>query len=257
MSAVANIHAGAQVGEGTVVEPFATIYGDVVIGKNCWIGPGVVLMDGTRIGDNCRIFPGAIIGAIPQDLKFRGEYTLAEIGNNTTIRECVTINRGTDDRKTTKVGDNCLIMAYVHLGHDCLVGNHVVIANSVNLAGHVVIEDWAILEGLVAVQQFVTIGAHSFVAGASLVRKNVPPYIKAAREPLSYVGVNSIGLKRRGFTDQAILNIEDIYRAIYVHNTNVTKALQVVDLEMPASAEKEYILNFIKASEKGIIRGIS
>ncbi len=257
MSAVANIHAGAKIGEGTVVEPFATIYGDVVVGENCWIGPGAVLMDGTRLGDNCKIFPGAVIGAIPQDLKFRGEYTLAEIGNNTTIRECVTINRGTEDRKTTKVGDNCMIMAYVHLGHDCLVGNNVVIANSVNLAGHVVIEDWAILEGMVAVQQFVTVGAHSFVAGASLVRKNVPPYIKAAREPLSYVGVNSIGLKRRGFTDQAILNIEDIYRSIYVHNTNVTKALQVVDLEMPASAEKEYILNFIKASEKGIIRGIS
>lgn len=257
MSAVANIHAGASIGEGTVVEPFATIYGDVIVGKNCWIGPGVVLMDGTRIGDNCRIFPGAIIGAIPQDLKFKGEYTLAEIGNNTTIRECVTINRGTEDRKTTKVGDNCLIMAYVHLGHDCLVGNNVVIANSVNLAGHVIIEDWAILEGLVAVQQFVTIGAHAFVAGASLVRKNIPPYIKAAREPLSYVGVNSIGLKRRGFTDQAIINIEDIYRAIYVHNTNVSKALQVVDLEMPASPEKDYILNFIKASEKGIIRGIS
>ena len=257
MSAVANIHPGAQIGEGTVIEPFATVYDDVIIGKNCWVGPTAVIMPGTRIGDNCRVFPGAVIGAIPQDLKFHGEYTLCEIGNNTTIRECVTINRGTDDRKTTKVGDNCLLMAYVHLGHDCLVGNNVIIANSVNLAGHVVLEDWVILEGMVAIQQFVTVGAHAFVAGASLVRKNVPPYIKAAREPLSYVGVNSIGLKRRGFSDQAIINIEDIYRAIYVHNTNVTKALQVVDLEMPASAEKDYILDFIKRSEKGIIRGIS
>ncbi|MES2629429.1 MAG: acyl-ACP--UDP-N-acetylglucosamine O-acyltransferase [Bacteroidota bacterium] len=257
MSAAAKIHPGAQVGEGTVVEPFATIYDDVIIGKNCWIGPNTVIMPGTRIGDDCRVFPGAVIGAVPQDLKFHGEYTLCEIGNNTTIRECVTINRGTEDRKTTKVGDNCMLMAYVHLGHDCLVGNNVIIANSVNLAGHVVLEDWVILEGMVAIQQFVTVGAHAFVAGASLVRKNVPPYIKAAREPLSYVGVNSIGLKRRGFSDQAIINIEDIYRSIYVHNTNVSKALQVVDLEMPASAEKEYILDFIKRSEKGIIRGIS
>lgn len=257
MSAVANIFPGAQIGEGTVVEAFATVYGDVVIGKDCWIGPGAVIMDGSRIGDGCKIFPGAVIGAVPQDLKYRGEYTTTEIGHNTTIRECVTINRGTADRFTTKVGDNCLLMAYVHLGHDCLVGDNVIIANSVNLAGHVVLEDYVILEGMVAIQQFVTVGAHAFVAGASLVRKNVPPYIKAAREPLSYVGVNSIGLKRRGFTDTQILNIEDIYRAIYVHNTNITKALQVVELEMPTSKEKEVILKFIQASEKGIIRGIS
>ncbi|HEX4887890.1 MAG TPA: acyl-ACP--UDP-N-acetylglucosamine O-acyltransferase [Luteibaculaceae bacterium] len=257
MTSGANIHKGAKIGQGTTVEPFATVYGDVVIGDNCWIGPGAVIMDGTRIGHNCKIFPGAVIGAIPQDLKFRGEYTTAVIGNNTTIREHVTINRGTSDRLTTSVGDHCLIMAYVHLGHDTVVGNHVVIANSVNLAGHVTIEDWVVLEGLVAVQQFVTIGSHAFIAGASLVRKNVPPYIKAAREPLSYVGVNTIGLKRRGFSDQAILNIEDIYRAIYVHNTNVTKALQIVDLEMPNSPEKNHILDFIRSSEKGIIRGVS
>jgi UDP-N-acetylglucosamine acyltransferase len=257
MSQLANIHPGARIGRGTVVEPFATVYGDVEIGENCWIGPNAVIMDGSRLGDGCRVFPGAVIGAIPQDLKFHGEYTLAEIGSNTTIRECVTINRGTEDRKTTKVGNNCLLMAYVHIAHDCLVGDNVVIANSVNVAGHVTIEDWVILEGTVAIQQFVHIGAHAFIAGASLVRKNVPPYIKAAREPLSYAGVNSIGLKRRGFTDQAILNIEDIYRTIYVHNTNVTKALQIVDLEMAQSPEKDHIMDFIKGSEKGIIRGIS
>ncbi len=257
MSELAYIHPDAKIGKGTVIAPFASIYGDVVIGDDCWIGPNAVIMDGSRIGNNCKIFPGAVIGAIPQDLKFHGEYTLAEIGNNNTIRECVTINRGTSDRMTTKVGDNCLLMAYVHIAHDCLVGNNVVIANSVNIAGHVTIEDWVILEGTVAIQQFVTIGAHAFVAGGSMVRKNVPPYIKAAREPLSYAGVNSIGLKRRGFSDQAILNIEDIYRTIYVHNTNISKALKIVDLETPQSQEKERIMDFINTSEKGIIRGIS
>ncbi len=256
MSASANIHPNAKVGEGTVVEPFATVGDDVVIGKNCWIGPSAVIMSGTRIGDNCKIFPGAVIGADPQDLKYRGEYTTVEIGNNTTIREFVTINKGTSDREKTVVGNHCLLMAYVHVAHDCEIGNHTIIANSVNIAGHVIIGDWVVLEGTVAIQQFVKIGDHSFIAGGSLVRKNVPPFIKAAREPLSYVGVNSIGLKRRGFEDASVRAIEDIYRIIYVHNTNVSKALKIVDLEMPISDEKEQILQFIHDSKEGIIRGI-
>ncbi|TXC78365.1 acyl-ACP--UDP-N-acetylglucosamine O-acyltransferase [Luteibaculum oceani] len=257
MSAVANIHPDAKVGKGTVVEPFATIYGDVVIGENCWIGPGAVIMDGARIGNNCRIFPGAVISAIPQDLKYKGEYTTVEIGDNCQIRECVTINKGTTDRDKTVVGNNCLLMAYVHLAHDCLVGNNVIIANSVNVAGHVTIEDHVIVEGSAAIQQFLTLGAHCFIGGGSLVRKNVPPYVKAAREPLSYIGVNSIGLKRRGFEDKEILEIEDIYRLIYVHNNNISKALKIAELEIPASQHKEIILSFINNSEKGIIRGIS
>ena len=212
-------------------------------------------MDGARIGKSCRIFPGAVISAIPQDLKFEGEYTTTVIGDHTTIRECVTINRGTKDKFKTEIGSNCLLMAYVHVAHDCTIGNHCVIANSVNIAGHVEIEDWVILEGTVAVQQFVKIGAHCFIAGGSLVRKNVPPYVKAAREPLSYIGVNSIGLRRRGFSDQAIINIEDIYRTIYVHNTNTSKALKIAELEMPNNAEKDHILNFIRNSDKGIMRG--
>ncbi len=257
MAAVANIHKDAKIGKNTVVEPFATVYGDVVIGENCWIGPGAVIMDGARIGDNCKIFPGAVISAIPQDLKYRGEYTTAEIGNNCTIRECVTINKGTIDRQTTKVGDNCLLMAYVHLAHDCFVGNSVILANSVNVAGHVNIEDHVIIEGAAAIQQFLTIGSHAFIGGGSLVRKNVPPYVKAAREPLSFIGVNTIGLKRRGFQDKEIIEIEDIYRLIYVHNNNISKALKIAELEIPSSPHKELILKFINNSEKGIIRGMS
>lgn len=252
---MANIHPEAKIGPNVIIEPFATIGKDVEIDEGSWIGPGAVIMDGARIGKYCKIFPGAVISAIPQDLKFDGEYTTTVIGDNTTIRECVTINRGTKDRFKTEVGSNCLLMAYVHVAHDCKIGNNCVIANSVNVAGHVEIEDWVILEGTVAIQQFVKIGEHSFIAGGSLVRKNVPPYVKAAREPLSYVGVNSIGLRRRGFSDQSINMIEDIYRTIYVHNTNTSKAIKIAELEMPKSEEKDHILNFIRNSDKGIMRG--
>jgi len=229
ISKLAYIHPDAKLGKNVTVEPFAAVYGDVVIGDGTWIGPNAILMDGARIGKNCRIFPGAVISAIPQDLKFRGEKTTAEIGDGTTVRECVTVNRGTADRERTTVGENSFLMAYVHLAHDCMLGSNVVIANSVNLAGHVTIDDWAILEGNVAVQQFIHIGAHSFVAGASLVRKNVPPYVKAAREPLSYMGVNVVGLRRRGFSDDAVIRIEDIYREIFVCNTNVDRGVQNVE----------------------------
>jgi UDP-N-acetylglucosamine acyltransferase len=257
ISPLAYVHPDAKLGANVVVEPFASIYADVVVGEGTWIGPNAVLMDGTRIGSKCRIFSGAVIGAIPQDLKFAGEYTTAEVGNNTTIRECVTINRGTADRMKTAVGDNCLLMAYVHLAHDCILGNNIVIANSVNLAGHVTIDDWAILEGNVAVQQFIHIGAHSFIAGASLVRKNVPPFVKAAREPLSYVGVNVVGLRRRGYSDEQIARIEDIYREIFVRNTNIERGVQNVEQTLPRSPERGQILDFIRNSPKGIMRGLA
>lgn len=257
ISPLAYVHPDAKLGANVVVEPFASIYADVEVGEATWIGPNAVLMDGTRVGRNCRIFPGAVIGAIPQDLKFAGEYTTAEVGDNTTIRECVTINRGTADRMKTAVGDNCLLMAYVHLAHDCILGNNIVIANSVNLAGHVTIDDWAILEGNVAVQQFIHIGAHSFIAGASLVRKNVPPFVKAAREPLSYVGVNVVGLRRRGYDDAAVARIEDIYREIFVRNSNVDRAVQNVEQTLPRSPERGQILDFIRNSPKGIMRGLA
>jgi UDP-N-acetylglucosamine acyltransferase len=256
MSQLAYIHSGASIGADTVVEPFASIYDDVVIGKNCWIGPNAVIMPGTTIGDNCRIFPGAVIGAVPQDLKYKGEYTTTEIGNNVTIRECVTINKGTTDKMKTSVGDNCLLMAYVHVAHDCQIGKNCIIANSVNIAGHVEIGDFAILEGTVAVQQFVVIGAHCFIAGASLVRKDVPPFVKAAKEPLCYAGVNAIGLKRRNFSDNDIRHIEDIYRILYVQNNNVTKALSIVKSELPQSQFTELITSFVSGSEKGVIKGM-
>ncbi len=257
MNQLSYIHPNAKLGTNVKVEPFSTVYENVEIGEGTWIGPNVTIFPGARIGKNCRIFPGAVIAAIPQDLKFNGEETTVEIGDNTTIRECVTVNRGTTDKMKTAIGSNCLLMAYVHVAHDCIIGNNVIIANSVNLAGHVTIEDYAILEGLVAVQQFVTIGAHTFITGGSLVRKNVPPFTKAAREPLQYIGINSIGLRRRGYTNERVLEIEDIYRTLYIKGHNVSNALVIIEQEAPASAEKEQILNFIRESKDGIMRGLS
>lgn len=257
MSQLSYIHPNAKIGKDVTIEPFSTVYENVEIGDGTWIGPNVTIFQGARIGKNCRIFPGAVISAIPQDLKFKGEDTTVEIGDDTTIRECVTINRGTTDKMKTSIGSNCLIMAYVHIAHDCIIGNNIVIANSVNLAGHVEIEDHTILEGLVAVQQFVKIGAHAFITGGSLVRKNVPPFTKAAREPLQYIGINSVGLRRRGYSNERILEIEDIYRTLYIKGHNVTNALAIIEQEAPASKEKEQILNFIRDSKNGIMRGIS
>jgi UDP-N-acetylglucosamine acyltransferase len=257
MSQLSYIHANAKIGKGVTVEPFSTVYENVEIGDGTWIGPNVTIFPGARIGKNCKIFPGAVISAIPQDLKFKGEETTAEIGDNCIIRECVTINRGTTDKMKTAIGNNCLIMAYAHVAHDCILGNNIILANSVTLAGHVQIDDWAILEGLVAVQQFIRIGAHSFLAGGSLVRKNVPPFTKAAREPLQYIGINSVGLRRRGYSNESVLEIEDIYRTLYVKGLNVVNALAVIEQEAPSSKEKEEILNFIRDSKDGIMRGIS
>jgi UDP-N-acetylglucosamine acyltransferase len=255
ISPLAHVAPGARLGEGVTVEPFAYIAADVTIGAGTWIGPHATVLDGSRVGSDCKIYPGAVIGGLPQDLKYAGENSTAEVGDRTVVRECVTINRGTRDRMSTRVGADCLLMAYTHLAHDAWVGDHVIIANSGNIAGHVTVEDWVIIEGMVGIQQFVTIGQHAFVAGGSLVRKNIPPYIKAAREPLSYIGVNSIGLRRRGFDNDRILRIEDIYRTLYVQNGNMTQAIKVADIELPVSEEKEVILAFIRASDKGIIRG--
>lgn len=257
MKPIANISPEAKIGEGTIIEPFATVYEDVVIGNNCHIGPNAVLYPGTRIGNNVNIYPGAIIGPPSQDLKYRGEYTTTEIGDNTIIREYVTIHKGTTDKMVTKVGKNCLLMANVHIAHDCTIGDNVIIANNTGLSGHVTVGDHAIIEGMVGVQQFINIGPHTFIAGGSLVRKNVPPFVKAAREPISYIGVNTVGLRRRGYSDHQISLIEDIYRVIYVQNSNLTVALNIVDLELPKSAEKDIIVEFIKNSTKGIMRGIA
>lgn len=252
-----NIHPNAQLGEGVSVGYFSVIEEDVIIGEGTEIGHNVTILNGSRIGKNCIVFPGAVIGAIPQDLKYAGEYTTAEIGDNTTIRECVTINKGTTDRMKTVVGSNCLLMAYVHIAHDVVVGDSCIIANQASIAGHVVIDDYVIIEGgAVAVQQFVHIGKHAFVTGGSKVRKNIPPYIKAGREPLAYVGVNSVGLKRRGFEDEDVRKIEDIYRLIFVQNANIGKGLEQVENTLTPSLFKEEIIGFIKSSDKGVIKGL-
>jgi UDP-N-acetylglucosamine acyltransferase len=249
------IHPEAKIGENVTIGPFCYIDRDVVIGDGTWLGPNVTIFEGARIGKNVKIFPGAVIAGIPQDLKFEGEKTTAEIGDNTTIREYVTVNRGTSYADKTIVGKNCLLMAYVHIAHDCILGDHVILANNVNLAGHVQIDDWAILEGLVAVQQFVRIGAHAFIAGGSLVRKNVPPYVKAAREPLSYAGVNSIGLRRRNFSTEQINSIQDIYRILSVKGYNLSHAIEKIKAELVPSPERSYILDFVQNANPGVMKG--
>ncbi|MEX1189388.1 MAG: acyl-ACP--UDP-N-acetylglucosamine O-acyltransferase [Bacteroidia bacterium] len=250
-----SIHPDAKIGNNVIIEPFVTIHGDVVIGDGTWISSNVTIMDGARIGKNCRIFPGAVISAIPQDLKFEGEKTTVEIGDNVTIRECVTLNRGTIDRMTTKIGNDTLIMAYSHVAHDCIIGSHCIVANAVNMGGHVVVDDYAIIGGMSAIHQFVRVGAHVMVSGGSLVRKDIPPFVKAGREPLAYVGVNSIGLRRRGFSNDQINTIQDVYRTLYLSDLNTTKALQKIEAELPATPERDEIILFIHNAKRGIMRG--
>ncbi len=252
---LAYVHPGAKIAKNVVIEPFTTIHNNVEIGEGTWIGSNVTIMEGARIGKNCTIFPGAVISAVPQDLKFGGEETLAIIGDNTTIRECVTINRGTIASGKTVVGENCLIMAYAHVAHDCVIGNNAIIVNGVALGGHVTIGNHAVIGGLSAIHQFITIGDHAMVSGGSLVRKDVPPYTKAAKEPLSYVGINSVGLRRRGFSTEKIREIQNIYRILYQKNYNNTQALTIIEAEMEATPERDEIIQFVRNSSRGIMKG--
>jgi UDP-N-acetylglucosamine acyltransferase len=252
---LAHIHPNARIGKNVTIEPFVTIQGDVIIGDNTWIGPNAVICDGARIGNNCQIHAGAVISNIPQDLKFKGETTTTEIGDNTIIREFVTINRGTIDKYKTVIGANCLIMAYVHVAHDCSIGNHCILVNSVQLAGHVEIDDFAIIGGTSAVLQFVRIGKHTMIAGGSLVRKDVPHYTRAAHEPIAYSGLNIIGLRRRGFNAEKIAELQEIYRLIYMNGQNTTEALKTIEAQVPASEERDEIIEFVRNSKKGIMRG--
>lgn len=249
------IHPEAIIGNDVTIEPFTTIEKNVVIGDNTWIGPNVTLMEGARIGKNCKIYPSAVISAPPQDLKYGGEVTETHIGDNTVIRECVTISRGTNDKHKTVIGKNCLIMAYVHIAHDCVIGDNVILVNAVQVGGHVEIDEFAIVAGSSAVHQFVKIGAHAMISGGSLVRKDVPPFTKAGREPLSYCGINSVGLRRRGYSNEQINQIQDIYRTIYLKGINNTKALDLVEVSFQPSKEKDEILNFIRSSDRGIMKG--
>ncbi len=254
---LAYVHPQAKIAKTVVIEPFVNIEKNVEIGEGTWIGSNVTIMEGARIGKNCRIFPGAVISAVPQDLKYAGEDTIVRIGDNTTIREFVTVNKGTKANWETVIGNNCLIMAYAHIAHDCIVGNNCILANGVTLAGHISIEDWANVGGLTAVHQFVTIGQHTMVSGGSLVRKDVPPYTKAAREPLSYAGINSIGMRRRGFTTEKINEIQEIYRILFVKSYHVGRAIEIIETTMPATPERDEILGFIGKSTRGIMKGFS
>ncbi len=252
---LASIHPNAKIAPNVIIDPFVTIEDNVEIGEGTHIMSGAVIMWGARIGRNCRIFPNAVVSAIPQDLKFHGEETLAIVGDNTTLRECVTVNRGTDARGKTVVGDNCLIMAYSHVAHDAIVGNNVIISNATQLAGEVVVDDCAVIGGGTLVHQFCHIGAHVMVQGGSRIGKDVPPYVKAAREPVAYTGINSVGLRRRGFSNETIAAIQDVYRYIYQHNLNVSDAVRRIEESVPQSPERDAIIDFVRTSRRGIIRG--
>ena len=249
------IHPEAKIGNDVKIDPFVYIDNDVVIGDNCWIGPHATIFSGSRIGKNCKIFPGAVVGAIPQDLKFEGEYSTVIIGNNTTIREAVTVNRGTKARGKTTVGNNVLLMACSHVGHDCAIGDNVIVANAVLFGGEVIVDDFAIIGGASAVHQFVHIGAHTMLQGGSLVGKDIPPFVKAGRLPVSYCGVNSVGLRRRNYSNETIQEIQDIYRMLFMGGLNYSDAIEYIETEMPASKERDEIILFVRNSKRGIMKG--
>ena len=251
---LAYIHPAAKIAHNVVIDPFVTIDQNVEIGEGTRICSNVTIMEGARIGKNCTIFPGAVISAVPQDLKFDGEETLAIIGDNTTLRECVTINRGTAAKGKTVVGNNCLIMAYSHVAHDCILGNNIILSNAVQLAGEVEIDDYAVIGGGSLVHQFTRIGKHIMIQGGSLVNKDIPHYVKAARNPISFVGLNTVGLHRRGFTQDQINTIQEVYRLLYFTDLNVTNALNLIEESMPQSEIRDEIVDFIRKSERGVIR---
>jgi UDP-N-acetylglucosamine acyltransferase len=238
-----------------VIDPFAVIEKDVVIGENCHIFPHVTILNGARISHDCRFFPGAVIAGVPQDLKFAGEITTAEIGHHTTVRECVTINRGTASQGRTLVGNHCLIMAYSHIAHDCILKDNIVIGNATQLAGEVAIDDYAIVSGGSLVHQFTRISQHVMIQGGSRIGKDIPPYTLIGRDPIVYCGINIVGLRRRGFTDRQVYLIQDIYRTLYTRGLNNTDALKAIETEYEPGEERDLILNFIKTSKRGIVRG--
>jgi UDP-N-acetylglucosamine acyltransferase len=257
ISNLAYIHPDAKLGKDVTVEPFAYIAADTVIGDGSWIGPGATILEGARLGKGCKIHTSAVIAGIPQDLKFRGEYTTVEMGDNNTVREGATVNRGTAARGKTVIGNNNLIMSCAHVGHDCIIGNNCVLVNSVLLAGEVEVGDWAILGGQTAVHQFTRIGEHAMLSGGSLVSKDVPPFVKAGHTPLSFVGANFIGLHRRGFTEAQVRTIQDVLRIIFQSGYGYTKACNVVMETIPESAERDRIVDFIRSSKRGILKPYS
>lgn len=253
---LAFIHPNAEIGKNVTIEPFAVIYDDVVIGDDCCIGSHVTIFPGARIGKGCKIFPGASIAAVPQDLKFAGEYTTCEIGDNNVIREFVTINRGTSASGKTVVGNNNLIMAYAHVAHDCVVKNNCILANSATLAGHILIDDYAIIGGQCAIHQFTRIGKHVILMGGSLVDKDIPPYVKGGKFPVSYCGVNSVGLLRRGYSQEVVNNIQGLYRIVFQKGLMYSAALEELK-QQPQSAERDEIISFMETAERGLMKGFT
>ncbi|MBR6647771.1 MAG: acyl-ACP--UDP-N-acetylglucosamine O-acyltransferase [Bacteroidaceae bacterium] len=255
ISPLAYIHPEAKIGENCEIGPFVYIDKNVEIGDNCQIMPHASVLYGTRMGNNNKIFHGAVIGGVPQDLKFKGEDTTCEIGDNNLIRENVTIHRGTASRGKTVVGSNNLLMENSHIGHDCIIGNGCIIGNSTKIAGEVLIDDNAILSACVLIHQFCHIGGYIMVQGGSRISMDVPPYIIIGREPARYCGLNIVGLRRRGFSNEAIANIRNAYRLIYESDNNVSTGVAKIKETIPMSPDIEYILNFIEnESERGIIR---
>ena len=251
---MAFVHPEAKLGENVIVEPFAYVDANTEIGDGTRVMTQATILSGARIGRNCFIFPHTTIAGIPQDLKFQGEETTAFIGDNTTIRECATVNRGTASRGYTKVGSNCLIMAYSHVAHDCVLKDHVILGNATQLAGEIEIDDYAIVSGGSLAHQFTRIGAHVMIQGGSKIAKDIPPFVMVGREPISYVGLNIVGLRRRGFSSERINGIQEIYRTLYLSGYNISQAVERIEQDLPASDDRELILNFVRSSSRGIVR---
>ena len=256
ISSQSYIHPDAKIGKDVEIGPFCYIAANVEIGDGCKIGPHATIYDYVKMDRECQVFPGAVIGAVPQDLKFEGEETWVEIGARTTIRECATINRGTaaSGKYKTVVGNDCLIMSYVHIAHDCRVGDHCIFSSFTGLAGETDVDDWAILGGGALVHQFTHIGAHAMIGGGNTVTKDVPPYVLAGRNPVVFEGINLVGLRRRGFSNEVISEIKDIYHLVYDGGMTVSLACEKVLEVFPQSDHRDAIISFIKASSRGIIK---
>ncbi|HDZ41232.1 MAG TPA: acyl-ACP--UDP-N-acetylglucosamine O-acyltransferase [Bacteroidetes bacterium] len=248
------IHPDARLGKDVTVDPFAYIAGDVIIGDGSRIGPNATILDGARMGKNCRVFPGAVISAIPQDMKYAGEKTTTEIGDNCTFREGATINKGTASLGKTIMGNDCLMMANSHVAHDCIIGNNCILVNNVLLAGEVHIDDYAIMGGGSAAHQFTHVGAHAMISGGAMFKKDIPPYAMIKHDPVGFAGINKIGLKRRGFSQESIDQIEEIYKIIYFSGRNISQAMQYLKDNFESTAELNYIIGFIENSKRGILK---
>lgn len=255
ISPLAWVDPKANIGPNVTIHPFAYVQGDVEIGEGTTLMPHAQVLDGARIGKHCVIHGGAVISGIPQDLKFVGEKSTAIVGDYTQVRECVTISRGTASRGTTIVGSHCMLMAYSHVAHDCVLQDHIILGNATQLAGEVEVDDYAIISGGALVHQFTRISKHVMVQGGSRVTKDIPPYTLIGRDPIAYCGINIVGLRRRGFTNDQIFCINDIYRTLYQRGFNVSEALEVVTEEVPACYERDLIIDFIRESKRGIVRG--